>query len=64
MKAGFMSKLFSAGKRLLTGENLFMTVYTNNSQQKRQVTFAAPYAGKIIPLDLSAFRKQNYLSKR
>ena len=49
---GFMSKLFTAGKRLLTGENLFMTVYTNNSNQKRQVTFAAPYAGKIIPMDL------------
>ncbi|MCE3259985.1 MAG: hypothetical protein K0S12_1626, partial [Bacteroidetes bacterium] len=50
---GIMGKLFSAGKRLLTGENLFMTVYTNISSQKRQVSFAAPYAGKIIPLDLS-----------
>jgi uncharacterized protein (TIGR00266 family) len=50
---GFMDKIFSAGKRLLTGENLFMTVYTNNSSQKRQVSFAAPYAGKIIPLDLA-----------
>lgn len=50
---GFMEKLFSAGKRLLTGENLFMTVYTNNSSQKQQVTFAAPYSGKIIPMDLS-----------
>ena len=50
---GLLGKLFSAGKRLLTGENLFMTVYTNTSQQKRQVTFAAPYSGKIIPLDLS-----------
>ena len=50
---GIMDKLFSAGKRLLTGENLFMTVYTNNSSQKRQITFAAPYAGKIIPMDLS-----------
>lgn len=50
---GFMDKLFSAGKRLLTGESLFMTVYTNNSNKKRQVTFAAPYAGKIIPMDLS-----------
>jgi uncharacterized protein (TIGR00266 family) len=50
---GFMDKLFTAGKRLLTGENLFMTVYTNNSTQKRQVSFAAPYAGKIIPMDLS-----------
>ena len=52
-QTGFMSKLFTAGKRLLTGENLFMTVYTNNSQQKRQVTFAAPYSGKIIPMDLA-----------
>jgi uncharacterized protein (TIGR00266 family) len=50
---GFMNKLFTAGKRMLTGENLFMTVYTNNSSQKRQVTFAAPYAGKIIALDLA-----------
>jgi uncharacterized protein (TIGR00266 family) len=50
---GMMGKLFSAGKRLLTGENLFMTVYTNDSHQKRQVSFAAPYTGKIIPLNLS-----------
>ena len=50
---GLMGKLFSAGKRLLTGENLFMTVYTNTSSQKRHITFAAPYSGKIIPLDLS-----------
>lgn len=52
-ETGFMNKLFSAGKRLLTGENLFMTVYSNVSQQKRQVSFAAPYAGKIIPLNLA-----------
>lgn len=52
-ESGFMSKLFSAGKRVLTGENLFMTVYTNNSSLKRQVTFAAPYAGKILPMDLA-----------
>src|SRR5690606_36942102 len=50
---GLMGKLFSAGKRLLTGENLFMTVFTNASSQKRHVTFAAPYSGKIIPFDLS-----------
>jgi len=49
---GFMSKLFTAGKRLLTGENLFMTVYTNYTAEKRRVSFAAPYAGKIIPLNL------------
>lgn len=53
-QSSFMGKLFSAGKRLLTGENLFMTMYTNVSSQKRQVSFAAPYAGKIIPMDLSA----------
>ena len=50
---GIMGKLLSAGKRLLTGENLFMTVYTNHSAGKKQVSFAAPYSGKIIPLDLS-----------
>lgn len=51
---GLMGKLFSAGKRMLTGENLFMTVFTNTDKTKKQVTFAAPYSGKIIPLDLSA----------
>ncbi|MBP8725207.1 MAG: TIGR00266 family protein [Saprospiraceae bacterium] len=50
---GFMGKLFSAGKRLLTGESLFMTAYTNQGGGKARVSFASPYAGKIIPLDLS-----------
>ena len=50
---GLMGKLFSAGKRLLTGENLFMTAYTNIGSGKKHVTFAAPYPGKIIPLDLA-----------
>lgn len=49
---GVLGKLFSAGKRLLTGENLFMTAYTNIGQGKKQVTFASPYPGRIIPLDL------------
>lgn len=49
----FMDKFFSAGKRLLTGESLFMTAFTNTSSNKRHVTFAAPYPGKIIALDLS-----------
>lgn len=52
-QGGFMGKLFTAGKRLLTGENLFMTIYTNVSQQKRQITFAGPYTGKIIPMNLA-----------
>src|SRR3954464_4257413 len=50
---GFMGKLLGAGKRLLTGESLFMTVFTNAGQGKRRVSFAAPYPGKIIPVDLS-----------
>jgi uncharacterized protein (TIGR00266 family) len=50
---GLMGKLLGAGKRLLTGESLFMTVFTNNGQGKHHVSFAAPYPGKIIPMDLS-----------
>lgn len=52
-QGGIMGKLFSAGKRLLTGENLFMTAFTNMGQGKKHVSFAAPYPGKIIPMDLS-----------
>jgi uncharacterized protein (TIGR00266 family) len=49
---GLLGKLFSAGKRLLVGENLFMTAFTNISHGKKRVSFASPYPGKIIPLDL------------
>lgn len=49
---GILGKLMSAGKRLLTGENLFMTAFTNIGYGKRRVSFASPYPGKIIPLDL------------
>lgn len=52
---GLLGKLFSAGKRLLTGEGLFMTVFTNQGSGKGQVSFASPYPGKIIPIDLSEF---------
>ena len=52
-QGGIFGKLMSAGKRLLTGESLFMTAYTNLGSGKKTVTFAAPYPGKIIPLDLS-----------
>ncbi|RMG80018.1 MAG: TIGR00266 family protein [Bacteroidetes bacterium] len=51
-QGGFMSKLLSAGKRLLTGESLFLTAYYNAGNGKQHVTFAAPYPGKIIPLNL------------
>jgi uncharacterized protein (AIM24 family) len=49
---GFFGKLMGAGKRLITGESLFTTVYTNQANVKRKVAFAAPYPGKIIPVDL------------
>jgi uncharacterized protein (TIGR00266 family) len=51
-QTGILGKLFSAGKRLLTGESLFMTTYTNIGQGKKRVSFASPYPGKIIPIDL------------
>lgn len=52
---GFMDKLFSAGKRVITGESLFMTVFTNQANNKAHVAFAAPYPGKIMPFDLSQY---------
>lgn len=51
----FTSKLFSVGKRFLTGESLFMTHFTNTGTTNQQVAFAAPYPGKIIELDLSTY---------
>ncbi|MFC9596302.1 TIGR00266 family protein [Peribacillus butanolivorans] len=51
--SGMMGKLFGAGKRLLTGESLFMTAFTNEGYDKKRVSFASPYPGKIIPMDLS-----------
>lgn len=54
--AGFGGKLLSAGKRALTGEGLFMTVFKNgDSYKKAKVAFASPYPGKIIPVDLDTF---------
>jgi uncharacterized protein (TIGR00266 family) len=49
---GLLGKLMSAGKRVLTGESLFMTTFTNMGAGKKKVSFASPYPGKIIPLDL------------
>lgn len=50
---GMLGKLFGAGKRLLTGEKLFMTAFTHMGTGKAKVSFASPYPGKIIPLNLS-----------
>lgn len=54
LAGGILDKLIGAGKRLLTGESLFMTIFTNAGQGKQHVAFAAPYAGKIIPMDLTS----------
>ena len=50
---GFVQKMISAAGRSLTGESIFMTHFTNDGFGKRRVAFAAPYPGKIIPLDLA-----------
>jgi uncharacterized protein (TIGR00266 family) len=50
--SGVMNAILGAGKRLITGESLFMTVFTNSGGGKQQVSFAAPYPGKILAMDL------------
>jgi len=52
---GFFGKLMGAGKRALAGESVFMTHFTNEGRKKRKVGFAAPYPGKVIPLNLADF---------
>lgn len=51
--SGIMGKLLGAGKRVITGESLFMTTFTNEGSGKKHLSFASPYPGKIIPMDLS-----------
>jgi uncharacterized protein (TIGR00266 family) len=51
-QGGLFGKLLGAGKRLVTGESLFTTIFHNEGQRKARVAFAAPYPGKIIPIDL------------
>jgi len=53
-QGGLFGKLLGAGKRLITGESLFTTVYSNQAREKQRVAFAAPYPGKILPMDLRA----------
>ncbi|MFO7818047.1 MAG: TIGR00266 family protein [Desulfovibrionales bacterium] len=55
LSQGFWGKVVGAGKRVLTGESLFMTHFTNQARGKRKVAFAAPYPGKIVPIDLAQF---------
>ena len=52
---GIMGKLFGAGKRMLIGESMFLTHFTNRGTGKKCVAFSAPYPGSIIPLNMSEF---------
>ncbi|MDF2547216.1 MAG: hypothetical protein K0R93_2114 [Anaerosolibacter sp.] len=62
-QGGLMGKLLGAGKRVITGESLFMTAFTNRAVSQQRVSFAAPYPGKIIPLDLQQYRGQMICQK-
>lgn len=53
---GFLGSILGAGKRILTGESLFMTAFYNNLSGKRKVSFASPYPGKILAVDLTEYR--------
>jgi uncharacterized protein (TIGR00266 family) len=57
-QSGIFGKLLGAGKRLITGESLFTTVYTNQGSSKQRVAFAAPYPGKILPMELRQYGGQ------
>jgi len=60
---GMFSKLFSAGKRMITGESLFMTHFSNTGNTKRKVAFAAPYPGAVVPVDMAAIGGRLYCQK-
>ena len=55
---GFFQRAFKAGTRMLTGESLFLTHFTNHGGEKKRVSFAAPYPGKILPLDISKYNNE------
>ena len=61
--SGLFGKLLGAGKRLVTGESLFMTVYQNKANERRSLAFAAPYPGKIVPLDLAKLGGEFHVQK-
>jgi uncharacterized protein (TIGR00266 family) len=55
-QSGIFGKLLNAGKRVLTGESLFMTAFINQNNSKGKVSFASPYPGQILPIDLTEFQ--------
>jgi len=60
---GVLGKLLNVGKRVLTGESIFLTHFTNQDTGKRRVAFAAPYPGKIIPVDMKKVGGELYCQK-
>lgn len=60
---GFMSKIFNVGKRMLTGESIFVTHFTSHTAGKRRVAFAAPFPGKIIPFNMNEIGEEVILQK-
>ena len=60
---GVMDSLMQVGKRVLTGESIFMTHFSNAGEGKKRVAFAAPYPGKIIPLDMAELGQELYCQK-
>lgn len=61
---GFFSKVLGAGKRVLTGESIFMTHFTNQGMGKQRVAFAAPYPGKIVAVDMSKIPGQEIICQK
>jgi uncharacterized protein (TIGR00266 family) len=61
--SGIMSSLLNVGKRVLTGESIFMTHFSNSGSGKKRVAFAAPYPGKIIPIDMAETDGQLFCQK-
>jgi len=55
---GFFSKVFSAGKRMITGESIFMTHFTNQGASKKRVAFSAPFPGSIVPINLQEYHEE------
>lgn len=60
---GFMGKLFSAGKRMISGESLFMTHFTNQSSAKNKIAFAAPFPGSVIPVNMAEIGEELFCQK-
>lgn len=52
---GVFGRLFEAGKRVLVGDSFFVTFFTNNAQLRRDVAFAAPYPGRVVPIELADY---------